>query len=1187
MAEGSLKRRWLALSRYQRWSFILSLLLLFYTVFGFFILPAIVRSQLETKLTETLHRQTTVAEVKINPFTLRCAVNGFQIRDRDKRQVFVSFDSLQLNVQGASLFKLAVIVKSISLINPSVNVALHDDLSWNFSDLLVSAKDKKEEIGEEKKPLPFSLNNIEISGGKFHFKDQVEGMTHEVTDLHLAIPYVSSLPSDIEIFIHPAFEAVINGTAIGMKGGSKPFHASVQSEFDINFTDIDLTKYLTYLPDDLGFDVHSGLLDLTLAFNFMQHEDGKPAVKIQGTVGLRDVDIRDRKNQPLLSFTEMTVDIDRVHIMRKEFHLARFSLREPSLTVERLKNGEINLATLFPASTQEEKTAQPTDNPLLFNLKEAVIDGATIHFTDQTVPGHFQTTLQPLKIQVENFSTAHESMADFLLAFTSERGEEVTVEGSFSSLPLHVIAGLNVTNIQLDKYRPYYQGALAAALNADKTDVRANIEFAPENHIFMITDAGLDTNNLSFVGDRVEENIIIPHFAISGTTVDVTEQKIFIDQCTSSDGVIPLVRRKDGSLNVQDFLVKAATDEPVAEPLEEDDADAGVNWILVAKNVDFTNYSSTFTDQVPGQPVLFSFDKFNLAGANITNELGEKGRIDLDFHLNETATAKVRGSVGFAPLSVALDLGVKGVPFKAAQPYMDGKVNAIIGSGTGELTGSLSLASQDDNFAVNFHGNVGSHTFSLLDAKAEKLLSWESFLIQELDVTTTPIRVSMETVVVDGIESFVSINEDGQLNMASLAGKDGSTVDETQAGASGRLEQEVSPEIEIGQVKLLNSRLDFVDRKVSPPFTTSLQDIQGQIKGLSSNKDAFADIDISATLGRHSPMTISGKIHPWQDFFTDLTVGLHDIELSPMSPYSLKFIGYPLAKGKLSLDLHYLVDGKKLTSENKVFIDQITLGDFVENDTATSLPVQLAISLLKNRAGEIALDIPVSGELDDPEFSVAGVVFTVIKNLLVKAATSPFALLGSLFPDNRDFLFVEFEPGVTNVIGRDDEKWAVFAKAMYDHPALKLEVIGFVDPEKDAAAMTRINFDRQLKVQKLKDLVKQKQAVADVDEVVVNPEDYEKYLKKAYKAATFKRPRNFLGLLKGLPPAEMEKLIYDHIVISDDNLHQLGMDRATIIKDYLVEAGPIEPERIFLLQPKNSRPDDEDLPALRVEIVAR
>jgi hypothetical protein len=350
----------------------------------------------------------------------------------------------------------------------------------------------------------------------------------------------------------------------------------------------------------------------------------------------------------------------------------------------------------------------------------------------------------------------------------------------------------------------------------------------------------------------------------------------------------------------------------------------------------------------------------------------------------------------------------------------------------------------------------------------------------------------------------------------------------------------------------------------------------------------LADIDISAKLDQYSPMSVTGTIHPWQDFYTDLKVGIHDIELSPMSPYTTKFSGYPLSKGKLSLDLHYLVEGKKLSSENKVFIDQITLGDFIKNDTAASLPLPLAISLLKNRAGEINLNIPVSGELDDPEFSIGSVIFTVIKNLIVKAATAPFALLGSLFPDDRDFLYVEFESGNTNVIGRDEDEWAAFAKAMYEHPSLKLEVTGFIDPEKDGKAMTKNNFDRQLKVQKLKDIVKQEKTETEVkvDDVVIASEEYEKYLKKAYKAADFKRPRNLVRMLKRLPPAEMEKLIYEHIIISDEDLHKLGMARASAIKDSLVHIGSIEPERIFLLNPKNSQPDDK-VPSLRAEIVAK
>ncbi len=192
-------------------------------------------------------------------------------------------------------------------------------------------------------------------------------------------------------------------------------------------------------------------------------------------------------------------------------------------------------------------------------------------------------------------------------------------------------------------------------------------------------------------------------------------------------------------------------------------------------------------------------------------------------------------------------------------------------------------------------------------------------------------------------------------------------------------------------------------------------------------------------------------------------------------------------------------------------------------------------------------------------------IFTVIKNLLVKAATSPFALLGSLFPDNQDFIFVEFVPGSVEPVNKNSEELSALAGAMYDHPALKLEITGFFDPETDRSAMIDSSFNRQLKIRKFKDMSKQAQPIVQVDDVVINPEEYNKYLKKAYKAATFERPRNFLGLLKSLPPGEMKKLIYEHIVISDDDLQLLGTARAKVVKDYLIKNGPIEAERIFIV----------------------
>ena len=255
--------------------------------------------------------------------------------------------------------------------------------------------------------------------------------------------------------------------------------------------------------------------------------------------------------------------------------------------------------------------------------------------------------------------------------------------------------------------------------------------------------------------------------------------------------------------------------------------------------------------------------------------------------------------------------------------------------------------------------------------------------------------------------------------------------------------------MEIKLVRLANCRVDFADRSVAPQFNTTLQKVDGGIKGLATGKDVSAEVNITAKLDQHSPVKVTGTIRPWQDFYTDVTAEFTDIELSPVSPYSIKFIGYPLTKGKLNLNLHYLIEGGKLTSDNKAFIDQITLGDYVKSETAVDLPVQLAISLLKNRKGEIDLNIPVSGRLDDPEFSVVGVVFKILANLIVKAVTSPFSLLGAIFEGGGEEQYVQFAAGLTQISPEGMEVLAKFAKALYDRPAIKVELTGQTDPAED------------------------------------------------------------------------------------------------------------------------------------------
>lgn len=1191
MAELKLRQRWKSLSRLQRWSIIVTCSLLFYTVFGFWMLPAIIRSQLEKKLSLALHRQTTVQQVKLNPYTLQAAVGGFNIQDADGKEPFVSFDSLQVNLQWVSLFKRAIIVKSFALSNPYAKIVFNKDNSFNFSDLAAGdGSAKKEENKEEKKaaPLLFSINNIDLSGGKIDFEDKVKDVSHHITGLHIALPFLSNLPYEIDIFTKPAFAAVINGTPINMLGESKPFYRTRQSEINVNSHDINLADYLAYLPENLNFIIKNGRLDLDLTLSFIKHEDGNPALNIQGKASLREIKVVDREQQPLLAFPELTVDIDRAYILRKEFHLAKIIWREPELFLQREQNGQFNLAGLVssasPSGAESKAAPASSPRPLLLEVADAELAAATIHFTDRTVSGPLQTTLQPVNLQVKDFSTAPDKSSGYQLALTSESGEQVSIGGSFSLDPLKVAADVGLENVQLGKYRPYYENALRAELAADKVKAAAHIDYAAAGGTLLISGLGLELGGFSMTGPDDAGKVLIPDFSISEAEVNIRDKTVLVGRCVSKGAVIPLTRRKDGAINLQDFLASALpAEKTAAEEGKKDDAAAPQPaWQVAVKSVDFTEYEVAFIDQVPEEPVVLTMNQLHLAIENVTTRPGEECAVDLDLLLNKTGKVKVQGKAGLSPLALRLDLDLADLPLKSVQPYVEPKLNIIMVDGQGAVKGKMTLDKREGGeVAVTFQGEAGSRGFACLDAKqAEKLLSWQAVEVKKLDVQTSPMRIKAGEIVFTGLSAFVLRNREGVLNLSTIVRQEAGQAEPHEAPAA----EGKQAEVEIKLVRLANCRIDFADRSVAPQFNTTLQQIDGGIKGLATGKDVSAEVNITAKLDQHSPVKVTGTIRPWQDFYTDVTAEFTDIELSPVSPYAIKFIGYPLTKGKLNLNLHYLIEDGKLTSDNKAFIDQITLGDYVKNKTAANLPVQLAISLLKNRKGEIDLNIPVSGRLDDPEFSVAGVVFKILYNLIVKAATSPFSLLGAIFEGGGEEQYVQFSAGQARISPEAMEVLAKFAKVLYDRPAIKVDLAGQVDPVLDGKALTQIRFDRLLKVQKMKDLARKETAVSEVDAIEITADEYDRYLKKAYKAADFERPTNFLGLLKDIPAEEMEKLLYDHIVVTDNDLRNLAMERAGAVRDVLIEKGPVEPGRIFLIEPKSGAGGQL---GMRVEITLR
>jgi hypothetical protein len=310
-----------------------------------------------------------------------------------------------------------------------------------------------------------------------------------------------------------------------------------------------------------------------------------------------------------------------------------------------------------------------------------------------------------------------------------------------------------------------------------------------------------------------------------------------------------------------------------------------------------------------------------------------------------------------------------------------------------------------------------------------------------------------------------------------------------------------------------------------------------------------------------------------------MTFKLSDMELSPLTPYSGKHIGNAIEKGKLSLDVKCLIEKNSLKADDKIIFDQLTLGQAVDSPDSLDLPVGLAISLLKDRNGQINLDVPVSGQLDDPEFSFGGVIIQTLVNISKRAATSPFTLIASVAGGGEELQFIEFDAGDEEINDGGRKKLDSIITLLYERPGLKLGMTGYVDPIQDRAQLEDMIFLKKIKAQKRLEMTRKGLSPQPLEEIEVLPDEYEVYLKRVYAADMSLEPD------EKMTRKEMEKQIKEQTVVKDSELKFLAINRAKQVKSYILKENRIEPVRLFLTEAATLSPEQKNnYSASRVEL---
>lgn len=374
----------------------------------------------------------------------------------------------------------------------------------------------------------------------------------------------------------------------------------------------------------------------------------------------------------------------------------------------------------------------------------------------------------------------------------------------------------------------------------------------------------------------------------------------------------------------------------------------------------------------------------------------------------------------------------------------------------------------------------------------------------------------------------------------------------------------------VQQIVFENGLIDFSDESIQPPIRVQMMEINGAITGLSSEKSSKADINLKGSVDKRSPLAITGKLSPFaDDLFAEVKLSFKDFDMTRLDPYARKYMGYTLEKGNLTLDLTYLVAKKKLDSQNNIFFDQLRLGEKVESPDAVGLPLKFAISLLQDRAGGLRLEIPVQGRVDDPKFGLGKIIWKAISNLILKVVTAPFALLGGLFGGGgggagagEDLGYLDFDPGSMTLSGPALKKVETIAKIMYERPGLQIDIEGHADPVKERELLRQARIKEITKAQKAKEPPK-KGKEPPPTQGDIPPAEQESLLRKAFAEQIGNE-----DLSKKLSLDVIKKQLLDKVPVSDDEVKAVAAQRAAAVRDQLVNAGKIEANRIFLVDPK-------------------
>ena len=1075
-------------------------LLLIYTLLGFFGLPYAIKN-IAPKYLKDYNATLFVSDAKFNPFTFELNATNAELNTTSP---LFSTKQIDLKLKPFSIFKKLVEIDIFRLDEPKVKIARDKKANFNFSNFISDENATSEDNSTSS--INFALNNAKIIKGSFSYSDQNLTKPFNVSfdDINYELNSLNTKKNSAGSHIFDSNSSLAH--KIDLNGDIKLNPLKIEG--NVSIKDFSIKPVAISFIDNDTLNLKNAIINLKINYALKADENATGINLKDGFLNVKGLSLDEGANELSLG----------------ELELPKFDLvskiadkTEAALNLSAINLNDISFKSTIAASV---KSLNLSDISLLANLNEKSELNATAKLKSV---GANALKIDEADRNLANLKDINASNLNLNLANnkTALTLEKIALNGI--NAPLSKSANANVASAGVTNTNFTMDGNKSLA-SLDELNVK-NIELKAKNKdIASVADVGVKSVSFDLLKMALGvENVSIDRAKfsseLSNNGLSAVNELGFGDQSAKATKAAKHTKK-----------VEKKTEKTSASKSKENEFKFDV------KNISVNNADIALTHLFEGEKIDHKFDNLFVKVANLSSDFSKPFDAKVAMKSSQKLNLDVESKIKIEPLDVSakIKLNDTNLPkyFAYAKPFLE----ADLASGQLESSAEISYAKD-----IKADAKVSIKDIRLNGKKAEKLITFKSLDLEKISFAKNDLAISGVSLNSPFIKAHLS--KERKFNLSQIVKEDKNKAKTEAKSESKKAASKKDDELKfsVKNFSLKNGEVDFSDASLFMPFATTISKLNGKLTDIDKKRPSSGEFQ--GVVGKNGFAQITAKLFPFElKQNTDIKLDFKDIDLTDITPYSGQFVGYKIKKGKLNLNLNYSVTDSKLNGSNFINFDSLTLGEKVDSKDAVNLPLSLAISILSDQNNQINIDLPVEGNLDDPDFKYGGVIWAAVKKLFADITLAPFRFLGNaLGLGSKDLSSIDFLAGSSELISSEVPKIADFIKLTGSKPKMKLSITPTYS-KLDESFYKNKKLD-----QKINQIIASsgKDYIAVLNELVPNLKDRnEKALREE--------------ALKGI---EVDKA----------KLVELANERANAVKEALIKAG-LEAGRININDATSSEP---------------